>query len=214
MLGSYSLGGSGGTTTIPDGRFSFQDVFCPAQDRLDDEDWIDWLITESAKAEFGTHVTVQPHRYRNPCTASLFFASAAVDTDRSRIDTVHVLLLAPVCDIEQPLSRRLSEQLSVATLRLSGQVVQPLSADDAYSMLNHVNRAVHGAGGDNWCPSDHQLQALLQNLPEIAFIGSADGEVLWFSDQWCEYVSCALSFLFILWPHSVTSLCEVASRML
>jgi len=175
----------GVTASIEDGgrTLLFQDIFRPAQDRVADEAWVKWLVSESAQAEFGASVTVQPLRFRNPCTVSVFLQPAA-DEDQTQPEALHVLLLSPVRDIEPH-----SVRLSTPARRLSSDMVDPMSADEAYDMLDHVNRAVHGLNCDNWGPPDEPLRTLLQGLPEIAFIGSTTGEVLWFSDRWYEYVS-------------------------
>lgn len=160
-----------------------QSILRPAQDRPADEDWVNWLISESARAQFGASVTVQPLHFTDPCSATVFL-QPVVDEDRLKAGALHVLLLSPIRRIE-PLSSR----LPAPARRLSGDTLQALSADEAYSMLDHVNRPVHGPNCDNWDPSNEQLRSLLQGLPEIAFIGSTDGKVLWFSDRWYEYVS-------------------------
>jgi hypothetical protein len=171
---------------------SFVDIFRPTQAPIDlpiehtssqalsDIALVTRLLDQCAAAEFGQTVVIQPIYYPQPCAVAVFLTQAQDQPRR-----LQVLLLTPV----PARDNRPTHPRPVETSPTLLQGANAESSDDPYTVVARMHRHLHGAGMARANPSTSQLQSLLANLPEMAWIRSATGEIVWQNQTWFDYVS-------------------------
>ena len=154
--------------------------------------WLAAALTTCAAGELDRAVQVLPLRdpERRACTASVFLGPNGPAGGLGDGDVLHVVLLASVNLLHRPAPpvRQPSGSDHALGATHAGGKVAMSTAEVDHLLLRSTKGTLDPTVGRKLL-ADAEVRALVDDLPEIAFLTANTGEVTWFNKKWYNYVS-------------------------
>jgi len=172
-----------------DRQIQFDHIFRPTEQVPVDVEWVDRFAKRCADADFESPAVIQLVHADRVCACTIFITHST-----SQQAFVHVLLLTYVdtdAALHSYLGQRVAGNLaSHADAENQAPPLQPpLSANEAFDILENISTKVHTPLRGRRVLTEDELRYLVDDSPDIAFVASAAGDIIWFNKRWYRYVS-------------------------